>query len=801
MSKAAADPSHARSSSAPAHPAVRVQRAIGNGAAAHLLQRKCACGGTSFGGGECEACRRKRATLRRSAASPSRDAEAPPIVHDVLRSPGRPLDAAVRAFMEPRFEEDFAHVRVHTDTSASASALAVGARAYTVGHDIAFRHGEFAPHGHEGRKLLAHELAHVTQQTRRVGAAVAGVSEATLERGAQSAASSAMSDSPAEVAHASPPYVARAPGPTTTTGSPAPVVAKYEVAETRLENGRVRIRVWGTLGDAIPRPGLEKKYPLPKDVNLRGHDRWHLAGPDATGAEEGVVYTPKNFNVSKTAEVENVLRAARREVTAKGGDVNFDFTADCKVVGEYEGVEIRVLEKVTWKVDARLPGSDTTVVLLHETATPAPPATSAKPPAPKRKSALAPAPKGKASPEPAAKAEPTTKVEPTVKPRALSLRPDKPAETPAEPPVAQKAAEPPAAKKPPAPRKPPSERPAAKTPREPPTTSKSAKAQGDVEPPSPSGGSGGSKALSIGASAAQRTLTSAAGHLSGQLLRIASEHPQDKEMADVIDATNTLMDVQALAQNPEQFAAQKLADFAIDAAFGKFERQLAADEARFFSTYPDVQSFYQQPLGYGMSLYDLRKRYEVAWFNLRLPSARKTLATVFMMLGVTDETPQTEIDRRMRMIHEYLAKEPGIGKYVREYDDAKEKYAFGLMTVRMRMDNLSEQLGELPAGFADDIRRRGDALLKVGGILGDYYKQFQQVVVLSAVPGADLTAYMMLRLSDGFSGLGEKLYHFASRAGARQGEYKHEIPRLEAQAEYLDRLRGVIDVIRPQSSP
>ncbi|GMV48559.1 MAG: hypothetical protein NBKEAIPA_03383 [Nitrospirae bacterium] len=88
---------------------------------------------------------------------------APSIVQAVLASPGQPLDAATRAFMEPRFGHSFANVRVHSDDRAADSAHAVGARAYTVGPHIVL--GEQAPmHSSAGRHLLAHELAHTIQQ-------------------------------------------------------------------------------------------------------------------------------------------------------------------------------------------------------------------------------------------------------------------------------------------------------------------------------------------------------------------------------------------------------------------------------------------------------------------------------------------------------------------------------------------------------------------------------------------------------------------------------------------------------------
>ena len=85
-------------------------------------------------------------------------------MHEVLRSPGQPLDAQTRAFMEPRFGHDFSSVRVHTDTKAAASARAVNALAYTVGRDIVFDTGQYVPKSSLGQRVMVHELTHVMQQ-------------------------------------------------------------------------------------------------------------------------------------------------------------------------------------------------------------------------------------------------------------------------------------------------------------------------------------------------------------------------------------------------------------------------------------------------------------------------------------------------------------------------------------------------------------------------------------------------------------------------------------------------------------
>src|SRR5262245_38951532 len=110
-----------------------------------LLQRKCACGGMLGFAGECAECREKRLSLQRRAGRQAEPTEVPPIVHDVLCSPGQPLDAAARAFVEPRFGHDFSHVRVHTGARAAESARAVNALAYTVGPDIVFGASQYAP--------------------------------------------------------------------------------------------------------------------------------------------------------------------------------------------------------------------------------------------------------------------------------------------------------------------------------------------------------------------------------------------------------------------------------------------------------------------------------------------------------------------------------------------------------------------------------------------------------------------------------------------------------------------------------
>jgi hypothetical protein len=171
-----------------------------------LLQRQCTCGTRTTGGGECAECNKKKSNLQRklligasndplemeadrvadrvlagstpgpvggTAASiqrlagrpPGVTAPAPASVDCVLASPGSPMEPLLRQDMEQRFGFDFSQVRVHSGEAPARSAREVNADAYTVRQNLVFGAGRFAPGTTEGRRLIAHELAHVVQQS------------------------------------------------------------------------------------------------------------------------------------------------------------------------------------------------------------------------------------------------------------------------------------------------------------------------------------------------------------------------------------------------------------------------------------------------------------------------------------------------------------------------------------------------------------------------------------------------------------------------------------------------------------
>ncbi|PTR34029.1 uncharacterized protein DUF4157 [Luteibacter sp. OK325] len=175
-------------------------------AAVPLLQRKCACGAHSHGQPECAECAKKHGGLQRKlavgASNDPLEAEAdrvadqvmassmapgtgvagpriqrfsgggdvsamavPDSVDEVLSGPGEPMQAELRSDMESRFGHDFSAVRLHTGESAARSARDVSASAYTAGHHVVLGPGVPSFGASSGRRLLAHELTHVVQQT------------------------------------------------------------------------------------------------------------------------------------------------------------------------------------------------------------------------------------------------------------------------------------------------------------------------------------------------------------------------------------------------------------------------------------------------------------------------------------------------------------------------------------------------------------------------------------------------------------------------------------------------------------
>jgi len=83
----------------------------------------------------------------------------------MVSSPGQSLEPSIQRAMEDKMGDSFGDVRVHTGPRAAEACDQINARAFTVGNHVAFNHGEYDPESAEGQHVIAHELAHVRQQT------------------------------------------------------------------------------------------------------------------------------------------------------------------------------------------------------------------------------------------------------------------------------------------------------------------------------------------------------------------------------------------------------------------------------------------------------------------------------------------------------------------------------------------------------------------------------------------------------------------------------------------------------------
>jgi len=324
-----------------------------------LQRKCASCGTHTIAGGKCEDCKDKKGVLQRKSSNNSEHSEVPPIVYEVLNSSGQPLDKSTRAFFEPRFAHNFSRVpissasqqlshsrltvgepknvyeqeadriadsvmlkekhenktlsanegqdgeqrakfdlsevRVHTDARAAESACAINALAYTIGNNIVFGAGHFAPGTHRGRRLIAHELTHVMQQPslgriRRVPAPPKAKSGTAAPYDRSKIEISAIAD-----------MVATPNAAGTLSVNPQPVTAKsndsavkhflielYDPKDTNLLQAG-----WARLG-AVAMP-----YVFPPDLDpaaiVQGRYTWRCVGVDDKG--EPLVYADRTFFV------------------------------------------------------------------------------------------------------------------------------------------------------------------------------------------------------------------------------------------------------------------------------------------------------------------------------------------------------------------------------------------------------------------------------------------------------------------------------------------------------------------------
>lgn len=193
----------------------------------------------------------------------------PPLMGDVLRSTGKPLDPAMRALAESRLGYDFGAVRIHADEQAAGASRMGHARAFTVGPHVVFGAGEYRPQSREGQRLLAHELAHVVQQSR--GGEPANLEPGNAPDAAAERAASQFMTGPAEVGGASGVGIAR---------QALQSVNVQKLSDAELEARAVTLSAWFD-NHLANDPDYENRLALSEDVFVEIQIRGGSAGTSA----------------------------------------------------------------------------------------------------------------------------------------------------------------------------------------------------------------------------------------------------------------------------------------------------------------------------------------------------------------------------------------------------------------------------------------------------------------------------------------------------------------------------------------
>jgi len=229
--------------------------------------------------------------------------------------PAQPLDPGARAYFEHRFGCDFGEVRVHSGPAAALGARQIEARAFTVGRDVVFGAGEYSPSTPDGRRLLAHELTHVVQQSGtaapRIGSTAARrPTDAELHAGASSAPRGARSGGPIPVSGHAPrgqPQFERR-----TIGN-----REFEVGDVRVE-GTAR-RDISRLGVLLPGPD-QAHIVVTRDARL-GYEVAHTQADDPFRWDQlrrivdAGALTIRGVGLTESFRVKEVLRGQESVVT------------------------------------------------------------------------------------------------------------------------------------------------------------------------------------------------------------------------------------------------------------------------------------------------------------------------------------------------------------------------------------------------------------------------------------------------------------------------------------------------------
>ncbi|MFJ1975564.1 DUF4157 domain-containing protein [Streptomyces sp. NPDC087903] len=767
----------------------------------------------------------------RRAGEPQRDKPVPP-------SGGTPLDAGVRGVMEGRFWHDFSDVRVHTDSAANESAAAIGARAYTSGRDIVFGAGRYDPQSAGGRRLLAHELAHVVQQSGHPGtpqgksdgeveAHDVAVGRAVSVTGRVGSGRVQTDDDPAELRR----QLAALERQAATPASLSP----DELAQLTVRRNELHARLAAALRSAahtsgteppVSRPAGEQQVgesPTPESMVRLVVEQRHFAasGPSPEGGVQPIPGTALEEGVrGKAAGPGYQTNAAIQVIDAQGRPVAFEqaqYAGGSQPHAEAQGVVrlrfrlagqnfaggklVVAVDQVACEgclarlrnlaTDLRLSSYEVWAPTAQEGRTAGPkwtgrtaataPARSA--PAPVSETLggaayryearmiqgemLAPPP----SATPVTPATPATKTAaPAAKPPAAeseTARAPRPA-TPEPAPAGRPTAEPETTR---------SARPAA-------PEAASAKRLGSTPPEStgtPRGRPGSVELIGHAHAGATGALMS---QVTTRLNEVAREHPGDKDLAWTVNTVTIALDVESFIKDPKGFVVGEIKAGIFNTIFSHYSEKLAMIRQSFEDRFPSLAQIRKDRIGAGMSLESYRKDYEAARTRLRGPGASRALLYVGVAWSAGKDDPPEVIQQRLHEVDEAVAKAYDTQDYFAKYEWQYDRYQIAMYLLVGRLEQLSVEYADLPAGMADDLRTRGRAVHQAAKVFRDTRNSLWDRRLVVFAP-ALVFAQDLETAADGLDAIARQFESFASVVGSRRAAYDREVQRLGAETKRI----------------
>ncbi|XUL93982.1 DUF4157 domain-containing protein [Streptomyces galilaeus] len=766
----------------------------------------------------------------RRASEPQRD-------KPVLPSGGTPLDTRVRRVMEGRFRYDFSAVRVHTDSAANESAAAIGARAYTSGRDIVFGAGRYDPQSAAGRRLLAHELTHIVQQSGHAGTpqGQAGAEAEAHDVAAGRAGSVTgrvgsglvqADDDPAELRRQLAALERQAAAPANLSPDElASLTASRNELQARLAAAvRAAAHTSGT-EPPVSRPAGQQpagEGPTPQSMVRLVVEQRHFAasGPSPEGGVQPIPGTALEEGVrGKAAGPGYQTNAALQVIDAQGRQIALElaqYAGGSQPHAEAQGV-VRLRFRLAGQ---NLAGGKLVVAVdqvacegclarLRNLATDlrlssyevwAPTAQEGRTAGPKWTARTAATASARPAPAPVSETPggAAYRYEPRMiqgemlapPPSAPPAPPAAPATRTAAPAATLPAAESETARapRPATPEPAPARRPTAEPETTRPTRSTrpeapepaSAKRLGSTPPESggiPRGRPGSVELIGHAHAGATGALMSQA---MTRLNEVAREHPDDKDLVWTVNTVTTALDVESFIKDPKGFMAGEIKAGVFNAIFSHYSEKLATIRHSFEDRFPSLAQIQKDPIGTGMSLESYRKDYEAARARLRVPGAGRAFLYVGVAMAAGKDDPPEVIQQRLHEVDEVVAKAYNTQDYFEKYKWQYTRYQFAMYLLSGRLEQLSVEYADLQAGMADDLRTRGRAVHQAADVFRDTHHSLWDtgLVVFTPVLGF---AQDLETAADGLDAIAHQFESFASAVGSRRADYDREVQRLRAE--------------------